>query len=66
MIDHDIHGVAKLGKIFDDYPQQLLGSGSTHARQNHQAGMNILHGDKGSKVARILRHQDEIAIDTPG
>ena len=65
-VDHDIHGVTKPRKIVDDSAQQRLGAGPAHARQNYEAGMDVLHGNERSKVACILCHQDEIVINTSG
>ena len=66
MVDNDIHWVSELGNKIDDATQQCFRTGPTYARQNNESGVDILHGNKCSKVPRILRHQNEIVIDTSG
>ena len=64
MVDHDIHRVTVSGKKFDDGAKQRLGTGAADARQDDQAGVDILNRDKRSKIPGVLSDQHEVLLDT--
>lgn len=64
LVDHAVHGVWT--KMVEHLEEEFEARPTVHARQNHQAGVDVLPRNQPAEVSRVLRDEDQVVPDAAG